>query len=271
MRIAVGALVAVLLTVPRISAAQVQTSSAVPQLPRVYADVNLFGYADPSGGPKTFENYALTFGEVATFRAAYPKPAPSGLFPAYIGGGFMLNRSVGIGASYSRMSWESVVDLSAEVPHPTFLNAVAAGTGTTRTALSRTDSAIHISLAVAPVRSNRLEFRMMGGPSFFTMKSDMVQYVEYDQTFNDDAPESAITITGGSSREATGTAIGLHLGADFTYFVHRIVGIAGGVRFGQSLVAATEPLSRLTQQFRVGSTTMFFGLRFRLGRAPLDK
>ena len=84
-------------------------------------------------------------------------------------------------------------------------------------------------------------------------------------------PANAITINGVSSREASGSAIGYHVGADFTYFVHRFVGFAGGVRFGEALVEATEPLSGLTQQFRVGSTTAFLGLRFRLGRAHLNR
>ena len=268
MRIRLGILVAVLLTVPRISAAQAPTPPGPPQLPRVYVDVNLFGYADPLGKSKTFETYALTSGEVATFKATYPEPSRSGGYPAYVGGGFMLSRSVGLGVSYSRMSRDSAVDLSATVPDPAFFNALATGTGTTGTALSRKESAIHISLAVVPVRSRRVEFRMMGGPSFFTLKGDMVREVEYEQTFNSLAPQNAITINGISSREASGSAIGFHVGADFTYFVHRFVGVAGGVRYGQATVAVeTEPLSNIRQEFLVGSTTAFLGLRFRLGRA----
>ena len=107
----------------------------------------------------------------------------------------------------------------------------------------------------------------MGGPSFFTLKGDMVSEVGYEQTFNSLAPQNVVTIRGMSSREASGSAIGFHVGADVTYFVHRFVGFAGGVRFGEALVEAIEPLSGLTQQFRVGSTTTFLGLRFRLGRA----
>ena len=197
MRIGLGILVAVLLTrAPNQRGPGPDNDRAAAKLPRVYVDVNLLGYADPLGESKTFENYALKFGEVATFKATYPEPSHSGLYPAYVGGGFMLSRSVGLGVSYSRMSRESVVDLSATVPDPAFFNALATATGTTGTALSRKESAIHISLAVVPVRSRRLEFRMMGGPSFFTLKGDMVREVEYEQTFNSLAPQNAITING---------------------------------------------------------------------------
>ena len=49
MRIGLGILVAVLLTVPRISTAQAQaqTPPGPPNPPRMYVDVNLLGYADP--------------------------------------------------------------------------------------------------------------------------------------------------------------------------------------------------------------------------------
>jgi len=269
MRSGLGILLAILLAVPGNSAAQTLAAGGTPPpLPRIYLDVNLLGYANPLGDSKTFENYALKFGEVATFKATYPAPSSSALFPAHVGGGFMLMRSIGIGVSYSRMSRESVVDLAAEVPHPTFLNALTTDTGTTGTALSAKESAIHISLAFVPVRSDRLELRLMAGPSFFTLKGDMVREVEYQQTFDSLAPQNAITINGISSRETSGSAIGFNVGADFTYFVHRFVGIAGGVRYGRATVAVeTEPLSNIRQKFLVGSTTAFLGLRFRLGRA----
>jgi hypothetical protein len=267
MRIRLVVLVAALLTVPRISTAQTPVTKATsPTLPRVYVDVNLLGYADPLGDSKTFDNYALKFGEVATFKATYPEPSHSGGYPAYVGGGYMLSRVVGVGLSYSRMSRDSVVDLSAAVPHPLFFNALATGTGTTGTALSRTESAIHVSLALTPVRSRRVELRLMGGPSIFKLNGDMVREVEYEQTFNSLASQNAVTINGVSSGEASGSAIGYHVGADFTYFVHRVLGIAGGVRYGQATVALeTEPLSNIRQEFLVGSTTAFLGLRFRLG------
>jgi hypothetical protein len=273
MRIRLAILVAVLLSVPRISQAQAPaTTGAPPQLSRVYVDVNLLGYGDPLGQAKTFVNYALKFGEVATFTATYPKPSRPGVFPVYVGGGFMLKRWAGVGVSYSRMSRESVADLSATVPDPTFFGALATDTGTTGTTLSRHESALHISLALVPVRSSRLEFRMMGGPSFFTLKGDMVGAVEYEQTSNSLIAQNVITINGVSSREASGSAFGFHVGADFTYFVHRFVGIAGGVRYGRATVVMdAEPLSNIRQEFLVGGTTVFLGLRFRLGPAHFDK
>ena len=269
MRIELAILMTVVLTAPGTSEAQAPaTPVAPPELPRTYVDVNFLGYADPHGRSKTFENYALTFGEVATFKAMYPKPSQSGLFPAYVGGGFMLSRLFAVGMSYSRMSTDRVVDVSAAVPHPTHFNALATGTGTTGAALSATESAVHISLAVAPVRSSRLELRVMGGPSFFTLKGDMVKEVEYEQTIDSLTLQNTITISGSPSSQASGSAIGFHVGADVTYFVHRVVGVAGGVRYGRATVAVEiEPLSNLRQEFLVGSTTAFLGLRFRLGRA----
>jgi hypothetical protein len=252
--------------VPRLTAAQaVATNTAPPELPRIHVDVNVLGYASPLGESKTFQKYGLNFGEVATFKAIYPESSGSGPFPAYLGGGYMVSRLLAIGVSYSRLSREGVVDLSAEIPHPAFFNA--AGTGTTGTTLSRRESAVHVSLALVPVRSNRLEFRLLGGPSFFTLKGDMVSEIEYEQAFDSLTPQNTITVIGTSSRTASGSAVGFHAGADFTYFVHRLVGVAGGVRYGQATVAIeTEPLSNIRQEFLVGSTTAFLGLRVRIVR-----
>jgi hypothetical protein len=267
MRIRPALLVAVFLTLPRLSAAQAPTSPGPAQLPRTYVDVNFLGYANPHGDSKTFRSYTLKFGEVATFRATYRQPSSSGWFPAYVGGGFMLNRFVAIGMGYSRISSERAVSLFADVPHPTFFNANATDTGAAGT-LSGTESAIHISFAVVPVRSRRLELRLMGGPSFFTLKGEMVREIEYEQTFDSLAPQQAIAIRGMSTGQASGSAVGYHLGADLTYFFHRLVGIAGGFRVGQATVAVeTEPLSNIRQEFLVGSTTAFLGLRVRFGPA----
>ena len=263
MRIGLGILLAAFMSVPRISAAQ---TSGPPALPRVYVDVNLFGYADLLGDAKTFQNYAIKFGEVATFTATYPEPSHSAVYPLHVGGGFMLSRYYGVGASYSRLSRSSVVDLSATVPDPTFFEALATGRGTTGTALSRHESAIHISLAVVPLRTPRMEVRLIVGPSFYMLSGDMVREVEYAQTSSDVSPHNAITVNGASTGAAKGSAVGYHLGGDFTYFVHRAVGIAGGIRYGRATVAVnSEPLSNLKQEFLVGGTTVFLGLRFRFG------
>ena len=260
--------VVLLLSVPGISAAQTpSTTTALPKLPRVYLDVNLLGYGNPLGEAKTFEGYALKFGEVASFKATYPVLESSGGFPVHVGGGFMLNSFLAIEGSYSRMSRSALVNLSAAVPHPSLFNEFASDSGST-SSLSRTESAVHISLAYVPLRSDRVELRVIGGPTFFNLNADMVSEVEYDQIIRSVAPLNIVTINGGATREASGSAVGFHLGGDVTVFVHRLVGISGGIRYGQGTVAVNaEPLSNIRQEFLVGSTTVFLGLRFRVGRA----
>lgn len=273
MRILLAILVATLLAVPRISAAQAPvTQGTLPDLPRMYVDVNLFGHAYPLGNGKTFETYEVRSGEVATFKATYPEPSGSGVFPAYVGGGFMLTRKIAVGLSYSRISRNSEVNLEAQVPHPTFFNALASAAGSTGATLSGTESAVHVSLGFVPVRSKRVEVRLTAGPSFFTLTRDMTSEVQYEQTFNSLNLQNNITINGMSSREISGSKVGYHVGTDVTYFVHRLIGIAGGVRYGRATVAVdAEPLSKIKQEFLVGSTTVFLGLRVRLGRATWNE
>ena len=267
MRIGLGMTLAVLLSLPRICAAQTSGFQGPPPLPRWYVDVNVLGYGAPLGDGKTFQGYAVKFGELATFKASYPEPSQAGAFPVYVGGGSMFSRILGVGASYSRMSRDSMAFLTATVPDPFFYNTYATDVGTTGTTLSRNESAIHVSIVAVPVRSSRQEFRLMVGPSFFMLRGDMVREVEYEQTFSDLEPQNAVTVSGLSTGKASGSGIGYHMGADYTYFVHRIVGLTGGIRYSQAIVGVdNEPLSKIKQDFLVGSTTVFFGLRFRLGK-----
>jgi hypothetical protein len=72
------------------------------------------------------------------------------------------------------------------------------------------------------------------------LSGDMVREVEYAQTSSDVSPHNAITVNGASTGAAKGSAVGYHLGGDFTYFVHRAVGIAGGIRYGRATVAVEQ-------------------------------
>jgi hypothetical protein len=95
----------------------------------------------------------------------------------------------------------------------------------------------------------------------------MVNQVLYAQAYDAAAPQQTITITGFTTAEATASELGFHAGSDAMYFLTNLVGIGGGVRFSYGTVELEqEPLSKVGQKIRVGSTLGFVGLRFRLGR-----
>lgn len=271
MRLSLGVLIVVSLAVPRPMAAQ--TTSGLPASRVVFVDANLVGAATPLGGSRSFGSYFLKFGEVGTFRATYPGPSRPRLFPLLdLGGGIMVSRRVGIGLGYSREVSEGVVTLEASVPHPAFFNAPANDTGATDRPLSRRESALHLSVVVVPLRTSRNEFRILGGPSYFTYEADMVRDVLYAQTSDPLTPLNSISIDGFASARATARDVGFHAGAEYTRFIHRVIGIAAGVKYSFATVTLDrEPLTGIVQDIRVGHTSVFLGVRYRPGRSPDNK
>jgi hypothetical protein len=88
----------------------------------------------------------------------------------------------------------------------------------------------------------------------------------YVQTYDPSSPQNTITISGFTTSQVKANKLGFHVGTDVTFFLTKVVGVGGGVRFSQATVTVDqEPLSNVSQDIRVGSTQVFFGARFRLG------
>ena len=266
MRVTVGLLGGLLLMIPGTSVAQVSQVDWGPLLPgepRFRLDVN-FGMADSLAKDREFNSRFISFGELGTANAHYPTPSTTATF-VDIGGSYMFSRTYGVGAAYSRTSWDDVVGLSTTIPHPTFYGIPASSTGLSGE-LTRTEGAAHIFLVGIPVRTFALEWRIFGGPSIFWLNADMVDEVLYEQTLTSGPPQNAITVSGVTTSEASASTVGFHIGSEFDYFFTNLFGIGGGFRYSYGTAAvAHEPLSTLEQDIRVGSTQFFAGLRFRFG------
>jgi hypothetical protein len=53
---------------------------------------------------------------------------------------------------------------------------------------------------------------------------------------------------------------------DFAFFFNKLLGISGGFRYSEGTVTLKEePLSKIRQDIRVGSTMFLVGLRLRFG------
>jgi hypothetical protein len=263
MRFALVTLGALMVVIPRASLAQTVMRSSDDA--RIVADVNVFGVADSNSKERTFQSRFLTASEAGSELADYPRPAHASTF-LDVGGSFMVRRRLGVGVNYSWTTRDDAVALKATVPHPTFYGAAATGNGATGE-LSRRETMTSFYLAVIPVRTNRVEWRLLGGPTIFSFKADMVNDVLYTQTAAASSPEQTVAVTGSTTSAVTASDVGFHLGTDFTYFVSRIVGVGAGVRYCDGTVALErEPLSQLSQDVRVGGTQISVGVRLRLAR-----
>lgn len=262
MRLALGILVALVVGIPRTSPAQ---TAPLWDDARIVVDVNPFGSADSLAKDREFQSRFLRFGEVGSSFATYPRPSRATTF-VDVGGSYRMTRWTSVGVAYSRTAHEDGAVLRTTIPHPTFFAAPATSSGGTGEELTRRESATHLYFAF-PLQIKRAEFRVLAGPTFFSLKADMVQEVLYLQTHDPSSPQQTITVSGFRTAEAKGTDIGFHAGGDATFFLTKMVGVGGGVRFSQGTVTLDpEPLSQVRQDIRVGGTTVFVGLRLRVAR-----
>jgi hypothetical protein len=219
------------------------------------------------GTDRPFEARFLRFGEVGMFRATYPKPSSTAVPFIDVAGILLVNRSVGVGASYSRAAYSDVVGLAASIPHPVVFNAVASSTGLSEVELKRRDTAINIALVLVPVPTGPVQIRISGGPSILQYRADMVHDVLYTQTFDPASPQNAITIDGIASRAISGSGVGVHVGGDVTWFMNRHIGLGAGVRYTRAIARIDEePLSKRSQDINVGGTLALVGIRVRFDR-----
>jgi hypothetical protein len=248
--------------IPAQAEAQIQSRAAGS---RFWVDVN-FGVNIHAQSETTFtfdygqewpDNPAHTI-----IGATYDKPSTA--VPFDIGGGYMFTNRFGVGASWTRYSMEDPATLTADVPD--FEAGFPNGFGTAQSdPLKRTESMFNISAMFVIAQNDRMELRAYAGPSFFSLDSTMIFDISWTQTFNPDG--SDVAIVDYETREATGSGIGFHAGADFAWMFTRNFGVGAGFRWAQGKVdLEPEPLSETNQELTVGGVQVLFGARFRFGR-----
>ena len=269
MRFALLVLISMLFLSPDTSQAQGLARAARrprPEQSRIFIDANFSGTSNSLSGSREFTSRFVKFAEIGSARADYPKPGGKLSPLVNLGGSFMLKRFLGIGVSYSRVTYEDAVGVSATIPHPTFFGAPAEDSMASDRTLARVEAATHVFATLALVRGDHLQVRILAGPSFFSYRADMVQDVTYAQVAVPSMPQNAITVDGFTTARAQGSAIGLHAGGDVAYFFSKRFGVGAGVRFSEGEVTLDkEPLSGRSQQMRVGGTEVFLGARVRFG------
>jgi hypothetical protein len=254
--------ISVVLAAPAAGLAQTQQPA-----PRLIVDVAFLGTAKSLARAREFTSKSVIFAELATKHADYPAPSLANWFPIDVSAGFRLWRSLGVSVTYSRLVYEDAASLDATIPHPTFLNAAGTGNGSTGVTLTRTESAIHLSLTGVVHDGRRLHVRLYGGPSFLRYSAEMVSDVLFDQTFDPVSPANTVTVTGFSNVQAHAGALGLHAGADFAHALRPRLDLVGTIRctWGTATLDR-EPMSALEQRIRVGGVQAFAGLRVHVSK-----
>jgi hypothetical protein len=228
---------------------------------KVWVDVNL-GIAASAGEEQVYTFAGTLFREPVAMATAYAKPSRGADFD--FGGGYMFTPKIGVGVSFQGTAHKDPVGLGVTVPHPYFFNASTTAANVTDSALTRTEGTVNIQAMVSALNTDRLRVRVFGGPSFFRLKADMVQDIEFDQAATIFSRANFVSITGYDKVEAEGTGIGFHAGADMSVFFTRVVGVGAFGRYSRGTVSLDpEPMSEVAQDVRVGGFQTGGGLRLR--------
>jgi hypothetical protein len=224
-----------------------------------WVDVN-FGVAAAAQRTFTASTVITIDDEPADFGASYRLPSGAS-FDA--GGGMMITPQFGLGISVSGTAHEDTADLNIRIPHPLFFNSFASDESPTEDALVRAEGGVHLQLMVVAYDRRNLRIRVFGGPSHFRVQQELVRDIRYNQTFGLFTTTNSVRISTFDSREEEGSAWGVHIGGDVSWFFHRVVGIGGFARFSRATVELEDPLDDSTIRLKAGGAQAGAGLRLR--------
>ena len=182
-------------------------------------------------------------------------PVAGGMLPLDLAGGIRVRGSLGFGLGFTKFALTDIADVAAKIPNPVPANA--ARSAATTAEVARADTAFHLlALWVVPI-TDHIDVAFSGGPSLIWVTQDRVSEVaiaEDSPTFATVAI-SEVGIAGYKDR-----VLGMHGGADVTYFLTPMIGVGGGVRY----VRGSTPADGNGAAIDVGGLQMGVGVRIRV-------
>jgi hypothetical protein len=168
-----------------------------------------------------------TYQENAVFQTAYTVSGG----PIFDGGAVVrIVKSLGVGVVLSRFSRRDDAGVSGTVPHPFFYNRPRSISGTAP-GLERGELGAHVQ-AVYVVSRRKFDLVLGAGPSWFSVKQDLVTDAAYSQEY----PYDVATFASASTSRVTKLRFGFNVGVDVGLRMTRTVGVGGVVRFSRASV-----------------------------------
>jgi len=174
-----------------------------------------------------------------------------------IGGGIRLWKGLALGAGFTRFDGGHDASVDARIPHPFFFDRHRSITGSAPN-LARQERAVHVHVRwFAPV-PGPVQIAVFAGPSFFSVKQDLVTAVNVTQSF----PFDTASFVSAETHRHAASVTGYHLGADAAFFFSRHIGLRGLVRFSRASVDFTSEDGGLVP-VDLGGVQLSGGLRVR--------
>lgn len=179
-------------------------------------------------GTSTFEasrSFSSNGNETATVTTDHSaKTAP--LFS--VGGAARLVGQLWAGVQYAMADSKASASIKAVIPHPLLFNAPRTVEGSID-GVAHNERNLHVDLMYAfPVGS--LEAKVMGGPTFFTLKQDFVSDVTITETY----PFDTATFAGATKKRLSKSQVGFNAGVDLSYPLSSKLAIGGLIRYSRA-------------------------------------
>ena len=209
-----------------------------------------------------------TFADTSTF-TIYTEQAATAAGHSFGGGslvdiaaGYRVWRNLAVGLGYSHNSNDSDAIVSVRVPHPILFGQSRQATETLGD-LEHSESAVHLQFVWMMPLTNKIQFAVMAGPSFFSVHQDIVSPVGRED-IRDVAPFTSVSIANLSAAEYKDSPVGVNIGVDGTYLITPMIGAGLFVRYaGASLDLPTPAGVTRDDELRAGGAQVGGGVRLR--------
>jgi len=160
------------------------------------------------------------------------------------------------GVQYAMTEMKPSASITAVIPHPLVFNASRTVEGSSNDVV-HSEQNVHVDLMYAlPVRA--VDVRVMGGPTFFNLKQDLVSRV----TVNESYPFDTATFASATTKRLSKSTVGFNAGVDISRPLSPQVGIGALIRYSRGDVKFDDPDTG-PQTVKAGGLEAGGGLRIR--------
>jgi opacity protein-like surface antigen len=173
-----------------------------------------------------------------------------------LGGAVKIVPQFWVGVQYGMSDMKSSASITAVIPHPLLFNAPRTVEGSSDD-VTHNEQNVHLDLMYA-LPFHAMDIRVMGGPTFFNVKQDLVS----DVVINESYPFDTATFASATTKQLSKRAVGFNAGLDISRLITSQVGIGALIRYSRADVKFNDA-DVGTQTVRAGGTDVTAGVRFR--------